>query len=552
MPQLPFFFREQVKAGEPEDSPAAEEPRARDPRDERRDRSKAAHPPAPVTPPQPAPVTAHPPAPVTPHPPAPVTPPRSEARAAANATPRPSLERERERPARAPQPEAPVVLTVSELQRRLRNDIEERYRIVFVSGEISNYQINARSGHGYFTLKDDGAQIKCVIWRDQLIRLRHRLDDGLEVIVKGRITIYEQGGQLQLSVQTVEPKGLGARQLEFRERAEKLRAEGLTSAARKRPLPAFPRCIGVVTSSSGAALRDVLRTIIRRDPFACVVIANTTVQGDGAAHNIVRALKALERLGRCEVILLVRGGGSIEDLWCFNEEAVARAIVASPVPVVTGIGHETDTTIADLVADLRASTPTAAAEHAVPVRSEIRQRFLNLEGALHRSLLARLQLLSRRLYVLSARLKDPVAALKGRAQHLDELTNRAERALRLHAGRRQADLTRLERRLGHGDPKQKIRGALHTIQILSSRQKNAIARSIQARRHRLRVAVERLESLSPLRVLSRGYALVRAPSGAVLKRSDQTSIGDALEIRLADGVLGAVVTRIDLPEPNKN
>jgi exodeoxyribonuclease VII large subunit len=444
------------------------------------------------------------------------------------------------------QPERPVIYTVGELQGKLRAELEERYPNVLVTGEISNFSINARSGHAYFTLKDDDAQVKCVMWRDSLMRVRHRLDDGLKVIVRAKVTIYEQGGQLQLSVLQIEPKGLGARQLEYRERVEKLRAEGLCADARKRPIPKHPKTIGLVTSKGSAAIKDVLRAILRRDPFAHVIIANTPVQGDEASHSIVRALKAIDNLGRCDVILLVRGGGSIEDLWCFNEENVARAIAGTRAPVVTGIGHETDTTIADLVADLRASTPTAAAEHAVPVRSEVRVRFHQVESALHRSMVHRLESLSKRMLKLSSRLyaRDPAASIKRRAQRFDELTSRSERSIRAQMQRKRDLLLRLERRLQRHDPREHVRSTAHRLKMLEARAKTAIAKSAAEDRHALSVVVHRLESLSPLKVLSRGYALVRAKEGRVVKRASDVDVGERLSIRLAEGEVEASVTEI--------
>jgi exodeoxyribonuclease VII large subunit len=455
-------------------------------------------------------------------------------------------------PPKPPEPEKkaterPAVYTVTELQRKLRTELEERHASVLVTGEISNFQINARSGHGYFTLKDENAQVKCVMWRDQLMRVRHRLDDGLKVIVKAKVTIYEQGGQLQLSVLQIEPKGLGARQLEYRERVEKLRAEGLTADARKRPIPKHPRTIGLVTSKSGAAIQDVLRTILRRDPFAEVIIANTPVQGDEACHSIVRALKAIDKLERCDVILLVRGGGSSEDLWCFNEENVARAIAGTRAPVITGIGHETDVTIADLVADLRASTPTAAAEHAVPIRSEVRARFKQLETALHRALFHRVQQLSRRLHEIQARLqaKGPQATIQRRAQRFDELTARSERSIRAHLQRRRDLLARLERRLGRHDPREKLRAIDHRLKMLEARATAAAGRRLANERHAFAVVAHRLESISPLAILSRGYALVRTADGRVVRRAIDVRPRDRISIRLAEGALAATVEAID-------
>lgn len=457
------------------------------------------------------------------------------------------------RPAERAAPAGPAVLTVSELQARLRGELEGRYAFVHVSGEISNYQLNTRSGHSYFTLKDDGAQLKCVLFRDQAMRLRFKPRDGLEVVVRGKITIYEQGGQLQMIAQHVEPKGLGARQLELQQRIDKLRKEGLTADARKRKLPAYPRTIGVVTSRSGAALRDVLRTILRRDPFAHVVLSPTPVQGEGVASEIARALRQLDQLRRCDVILVCRGGGSIEDLWCFNEEVVARAIVACSVPVVTGIGHETDTTIADLVADLRASTPTAAAEHVVPVRSELRAKVQRLEAALHRALSHKTQREGRRLLALTSRLRHPEVMLERRAQRLDELTVRAERAMRRQLTKRLDRLTRAERRLARRDPLAEIASVKHRLAALEVALHRAAERRVGDHRHAIAVLAGRLDSLSPLRVLARGYALVERPQDPTAPRarpelvraSRDVKPGDALVLRLAEGSVGARVESID-------
>lgn len=489
-------------------------------------------------------------------PPAPPADPRARARAAAEETARrASAERARspaEPPPARPAPARPVVYTVSELQALLRGEVEQRFGVVLVGGEISNYHLNARSGHAYFTLKDDGAQMRCVMFRDNLIRIRHRLQDGLHVVARGRITIYEQGGQLQLMVQHVEPQGLGARQLELQERIEKLRKEGLTADARKRRLPVLPRCVGVVTSKSGAALRDVMRTILRRDPFAHVILAHAAVQGDGAASEIAEALRRLDALGRCEVIILCRGGGSTEDLWCFNEEPVARAIVSSRAPIVTGIGHETDTTVADLVADLRASTPTAAAEHAVPVRSEIRQRWLALESALHRALLAHTEGHGRRLLELSSRLEHPQLMLERRAQRIDELETRAERASKRHLARKVERLSRLERRLARLDPKAKLGKTRHRMELLFARVERALSRSLAHRRHRLGLAAGRLESLSPLGILSRGYALASREDGTLVKDASDVAIGEKLAVRLGRGTLDVEVLGRSGGDPNDN
>jgi exodeoxyribonuclease VII large subunit len=434
-------------------------------------------------------------------------------------------------------PAKPEIFTVSDLQRRLRGDLEEAYPVVYVAGEISNFQLNARSGHAYFTLKDEGAQAKCVMFRDQMMRLRHRLNDGLQVIVKAKVTLYEQAGQLQLSVAAVEPKGIGARELEYRERVEKLKKEGLTADTRKRKIPAFPRCIGVVTSRDGAALRDVLKTILRRDPYAHVVFSFAQVQGNGAAGDIARALRVLDESKKCEVIVLCRGGGSIEDLWCFNEEIVARAICISSIPIVTGIGHETDTTIADLVSDLRVSTPTAAAERVTAIRAELRAELSQKHARLERALAYRLSTLRDRISRLSARLRDPRAMIERRAQRIDELSLRSERALRRTLAKKNERLLAVEKRLGRLDPAAKLKAHDHHLSRLEARMQTAIARRVERARHRYEVFVRELDARSPLAILGRGYSLVFDADGRLVKKASEVQKGDRLRARLHEGSL---------------
>jgi exodeoxyribonuclease VII large subunit len=365
----------------------------------------------------------------------------------------------------------PFIFSVSGIVGRLRKEIEARHAVVWVGGEISSFQIHPASGHAYFSMKDQHAKLACVMWRDNLAKLRFDLKQGDEVIVRGRMTVYERGGQMQLEVLEVEPQGLGALQREFTERLEKLRAEGLT--ARKRPIPPFARIVGVVTSPGGAALRDVLRTILRRDPRAHVIISPAQVQGRSSAASIAAALDRIDALGRAELIIVARGGGSLEDLWAFNEESVARAIARCSVPVISGVGHETDTTIADHVADLRASTPTAAAEHAVPLRADIEARWRELSKRLTKMLRTRIDHHGRRLLSLEKRLADPTATIRRRAQYLDDLINRTERAMR--------------RKLAESD-------------------------------RRLAIACGQLESMSPLAVLARGYAIAHREDGSAARR----------------------------------
>ncbi len=473
----------------------------------------------------------------------------ARARAAQQGAAQQSAQTEAKKP--DPAQEGPRVFTVSELQRTLRGEVEQSHPVIHVSGEISNFTVHSVSGHGYFTLKDDGAQLRCVMWHDNLIRLRFRLRDGLQVVVRGKLTVYEKSGQLQLSAVFAEPKGLGALQEAYRALAEKLRAEGLTRPERKRPLPFFPRCIGIVTSRNAAALRDVIRTARRRDPELRILISPASVQGEGAASDIAKAIARLDAFGKAELILVVRGGGSVEDLWSFNEEAVARAIVKCSVPVVTGIGHETDRTIADLVSDLSASTPTAAAERAIPVRADLIARMADLRARLDRSLTRRAQHDAKRLAMIEARLRDPKPMLERRAQRLDELVSRAERLLRkrIREGTRTVD--RLSARVEKHEPRKELRAIATRLAVLEAKQRAATRRIVESAERRQAIAIGRLEALSPVKILARGYALVSGEAGALLRRAEDARVGERLEVRLSEGKLAAEVLAVFTPEPRK-
>ncbi len=404
----------------------------------------------------------------------------------------------------SPRPAIPV----SELVASLKEIVEDEIGRVLVAGEISNLR-PAASGHLYFTLKDDLAQIRGVMFRGDAQRLRFALEDGLEVIVGAECSVYAARGELQLVVRTAEPRGRGALQLAFEQLRARLEREGLFDPARKRPLPAFPRAVGIVTSASAAALRDVIEVSGRRFPSIPLVIAPTRVQGEGAEHEIAAAL---ERLGRraerlaIDVVLLVRGGGSLEDLQCFNSEVVARAIVAMPIPVVSGVGHETDLSIADLAADWRAPTPSAAAETVIPDRIALGARLSSSRRALARAMT---RVVERR----RTRLAHSVHAL----------VQRSPRA-RLAARRARLDAMRA--------------ALLHAMQMRLAQAQGALA-----------TAAGRLESLSPLAVLSRGYAIARRePGGEVVRRATECAAGDRLRLRLAEGELRAQVIE-PLPGP---
>ena len=414
-----------------------------------------------------------------------------------------------------------AVLSVSELTRRLQEVLEERFPAVWVEGEISNYRLYG-SGHAYFTLKDAESQIRAVLFRNRGRRIKFEPADGLHVMAFGSIEVYPQRGEYQLVIELLEPKGLGALQLAFDQLKTRLAAEGLFEQARKRELPRFPRKIGVVTSPSGAAIRDILRVIGRRFGDLHIVIAPCRVQGDGAAEEIVQGIRDLNALGGVDVIIVGRGGGSLEDLWAFNEEAVARAIAASKVPVVSAVGHEVDYTIADFVADLRAPTPSAAAELVVREKQAVVESLAQLRARLERFAARPLRDLERRVDEMTARLRREMRNEVGRAHHRLALATRALRA---------------------SDPVARVARDRHRLETLQSRMLTLIHRRRDRARYALQTAVGRLDSLSPLAVLGRGYSLTRTPAGDIVHSPAQVRVGDPIRVLLQRGSLDAQVTQ---------
>ena len=414
-----------------------------------------------------------------------------------------------------------------------------------MQGEISNLRVPG-SGHVYFTLKDDAAQLRAVLFRGRGRRVRFAVEDGMQVLAFGGIDVYAARGEYQLVVDLLEPQGLGALQLAFEQLKRKLAAEGLFDAARKRPLPAFPRCIALVTSPTGAAIRDMLNVIDRRFGSLRIVVVPVRVQGDEAAGDIVAALAALRMVTDLDVVILGRGGGSIEDLWAFNEERVARAIAACAVPVVSAVGHETDYTIADFVADLRAPTPSAAAEMVVREKLEVARRLVALDERLLKTLRARLADGRRRLEHLAGRrvLTEPTRSLRDHQRRLDDL---AARLLAASAARRRGLGHRLAlagNSLRSLHPLARISRNTAVLAQLESRLVSAAGGSLKTSRHRFATCMGRLDSLSPLAVLGRGYSVTRLASGAIVRSAGQTQPGDEVEILLHQGVLGARVTAV--------
>ncbi len=481
------------------------------------------------------------------------------------------------------------VWKVSELTDRIRGLLETAFPDVWVEGEVSNCH-SAQSGHLYFTLKDARAQIRCVCFRDQVRGLKFRPEDGLHVTIRGGLGVYDVRGEYQIYVTSIEPVGLGALQLAFEQLKKRLQDEGLFDEARKKPLPVLPLCIGVVTSPTGAAIRDILRVLKRRFPNAHVRLFPVKVQGEGAGKEIAAAVNYFNRAKFADVLIVGRGGGSLEDLWAFNEEVVARAIAASEIPVITGIGHEADFTIADFVADLRAPTPSAAAELVVRSRQEFerhiaehqrqlvqqirywisqrrhrvrdlethrgfrrletlvrrrRQQVDELSSSLAIGLRLRLGMTRQRLTRASARVGS--FDLRGRAavarrrivQHRDALSAALSRVMM----RKQRSYLDARNRFGSLDFGKRIARLRSRVELLTSNVAEKIRRGLVSKRQRFEAARLQLEERSPFRILERGYAIAYDASGKVLRSADQVALGEDIAVRLAHGELGATIKR---------
>jgi exodeoxyribonuclease VII large subunit len=425
---------------------------------------------------------------------------------------------------------------VRALVAQVRELVEQEYGDIWVEGEISNYR-PAPSGHVYFTLKDAEAQLPIVLFRRQAVLLRFRPEDGLHVLVRGRVSVYEQRGQMQLVAETMEPVGAGSLQLAFEQLKERLRLEGLFDAERKKPLPMFPRTVGIVTSPTGAVIRDFLNIVSRRHSGLNVLLFPVSVQGESAPAEIEAALAELNATNLVDLIVLARGGGSLEDLAAFNSEQVARAIARSSLPVVSAVGHETDFTIADFAADLRAPTPSAAAELITEAQHKIAEHLAAQSHRLERA--ARFQLLQarRRLTHLPiSRVESRVTTLLHRLeQRLDDAAERMDAAILNRLRRNQNRIAELAAGVLHHDPRQKLAHARQHLADFRARLDRSLERLIESSAARLGAFDARLHSLSPLAVLDRGYALVLSSDGALIRSTAQIGTGDQLTTRLADG-----------------
>ena len=441
------------------------------------------------------------------------------------------------------------VFTVTEITATVRRLLEKEIGQVWVSGEITNLREQA-SGHIYFSLKDATAQVQCVCFRNDARATRHLLQDGQKVLLQGEVTVYEARGQYQLIVRAVEPQGLGALQLAFEKLKQKLDAEGLFAPERKRPLPRFPQRLGVVTSTTAAALQDVVHVVSRRQPSLELILAPCRVQGQGAAEEIAAAIQLLNEFSiqhpasGIDLILVTRGGGSLEDLWCFNEEVVARAIFHSRLPVVSAVGHEIDFTISDFVADLRAATPSAAAEIITEAVHASRQVVAESQDYLHRLMREYLEDAcndSRQLVQRLARV-HPRRQLNEQRQRLDDWQATLARAARQNWRVHRTAWENTAQRLLRARPSQDLARRREQLEDLQQQLRERFRQRFEDRKQRYAQADLRLRLLSPMNVLQRGYSITSdAATGQVIRSTTQTSAGQRLQTRLHEGEVRSVV-----------
>lgn len=433
----------------------------------------------------------------------------------------------------------PAVLTVSELNRHAKAVLEQTFPLLWVGGEISNFT-RATSGHWYFTLKDGQAQVRCAMFRHKSQYVDFKPENGMHVEVRALVTLYEARGEYQLSAESMRRAGLGALFAAFEKLKAKLAAEGLFDEARKKPLPAFPRRIGIVTSPAAAALRDVLTTLRRRMPNIPVALYPAPVQGEGAGQKIAQAIQQADSRNECDVLILCRGGGSIEDLWAFNEEVVARAIAACKIPIVSGVGHETDVTIADFVADRRAPTPTAAAELATPHRADLLHRFDALHARLTRQMARGLEQRMQHVDYLTRRLVHPGTRIQSQLQHLEHLRQRQQQAAKRFVEQRGWRAQQLVSRLAGVAPAPHL--LLAHQQQLGQRLELATGQSLQRHQATLHRLAASLQHLNPEAVLERGFSMVRAGKGQIVRSSTEISLHEEIFITFAHGSAAARVT----------
>jgi exodeoxyribonuclease VII large subunit len=432
------------------------------------------------------------------------------------------------------------IMSVEDLNKNIKVVIESQFGLIWVKGELSNFKAHT-SGHFYFSLKDSKSQIKAVMFKGYNSRLAFKPTDGMEVIIRGRVTVYEPRGDYQIACEMMEPVGAGALQKAFEQLKVKLKAEGLFDVAKKRPMPSLPRHIAIVTSPTGAAIRDMINVLTRRSRGLRVTLVPTIVQGPGAATQITSALEKAIRLDDLDAIIIGRGGGSIEDLWAFNDEALARAIAASPVPIISAVGHEIDFTIADFVADLRAPTPSAAAELVAKNAEDLVLRVSQLRRLIVLGIQKHLKTDSQRLKGLSMRLTDPKRKLQDLAVRNDELFDRLQLA---HLNLLKAKVSRLNLLKSKlVSPKQIIEKKLQKLEFLTLKMNTGLTANLDLRKVRLQKSFALLDSLSPLRVVERGYSITSS-KGRVIKSITELKVEQDISIQLSDGIVEASIKTI--------
>jgi exodeoxyribonuclease VII large subunit len=432
------------------------------------------------------------------------------------------------------------ILTVEQLNMQIRSLIEGQIGMVWIQAEISNFKPHS-SGHFYFSLKDSKSQISAVMFRGHNSKLKFKPHDGLEVIARGRITVYEPRGSYQVAVESMEPVGAGALQKQFEQLKEKLKGEGLFESSRKKPIPAHPQKVAIVTSPTGAAIQDILNIMNRRAKAVEVIVVPTIVQGAAAAPQICEAFAKAEKINP-DVIIIGRGGGSIEDMWCFNDEKLARLIAASKIPVISAVGHEIDFTICDFVADLRAPTPSAAAELVAKSSAEIVQKLIQLDRALSFSMKKRMDMMKQSVLHLSKRLTDPKKKLQDLMLRSDDLFNRLENAIAVNINHLKKDVQILQSRLV--SPLQVISTLKSNLDKKNMRMQNLMNLNLQNNKSRVQNMMSLLDSLSPMKVVDRGFSITKT-HGKLLKSVSQVKAKDIIEVQVNDGVIEAEVIKLN-------
>ena len=440
------------------------------------------------------------------------------------------------------------VFSVSQLNRRARQLLETHLSLLWVDGEVSNLSRPA-SGHWYFTLKDDKAQIRCAMFRNRNRSVNFKFENGQQILVRGRVGLYENRGDYQLIAEHIEPAGLGVLQRRFELLKDKLAEQGLFDAARKKPLPLFPKHLGIITSPTGAALRDILHVLQRRFPLLPVTIYPCAVQGKASVGEIVDAVQNANRHGECDLLIISRGGGSIEDLWSFNEEPVALAIAASKIPTICGVGHETDTTIADFVADARAPTPSAAAELASPDGDELLQNLQAYDNWFQQRAQLTLSHAAQQLLGLRKRLRHPSDIINTHSQHLDHLEIRLHKAMERCLYKLQARLQQAQTRHQAQTPQLRLSKLTLQVTYLEERLCAAMEKTLEERRQGMSSAIALLQAISPLNTLERGYAIVQNKRGQVISHIARAHANDPIAVTLSDGVLRCLIEGIEPSQP---